>query len=308
MQSIIFHNSNSGWGNHSKSGIKAALKLAGFETTFCDADDKVLAQPDLGQKIDLIVVAGGDGTVAKIVSQLVDRTVPVAILPLGTANNIARSVGVFGNPVDLAECWDLEHWRPLNIGAIKGSFGKTQFVESFGIGIFPKLIKKGAAFTSQGAEALSDGRKLLSKLVAKADPIKFKPSDIEVALDADLLAVEVTSIAYIGPGLPLAPNAKAGDGVLEVITLAAHQREDFIKWLANSCEGPAPVTVQRCVRASLSWEKQPYRIDDESFDATKEMMTVGIELSPNPVRVLVRPALPHVASVSYRALDVKHAG
>lgn len=49
-----------------------------------------------------------------------DRTVPVAILPLGTANNIARSLGIAGTPHELAESWHIEHARKLDIGAANG--------------------------------------------------------------------------------------------------------------------------------------------------------------------------------------------
>ena len=45
------------------------------------------------------MAAGGDGTIAKVVTQLKDRETRVAILPLGTANNIARSFGITG-PVE----------------------------------------------------------------------------------------------------------------------------------------------------------------------------------------------------------------
>ncbi len=290
MHCVVFHNTNAGWGNHSKSAIKAALRLAGFDVTFCPPDERSLMNLNVNEKVDLVVVAGGDGTVAKVVSSLVDRSVPVAILPLGTANNIARSVGVFGTPTDLAESWDLDHWRPLNVGVARGPWGQTRFVEAFGIGPFAKLIKKGANLESQGAAQLRDGRKLLSKIVAKADVLDVRPSPGDGPVGGDLLAIEATSIAYVGPGLKLAEHAKAGDGLLEIVTLAAHQRDAFVDWLASSCEGPPPVTVRFAKEVNLTWRNAPYRIDDAHFSAPAADASAVITLETQPVKVLVRPA------------------
>jgi diacylglycerol kinase (ATP) len=46
-----------------------------------------------GEAVDLVVAAGGDGTVRKVFRQLAGKDVPATVLPLGTANNIARSLG-----------------------------------------------------------------------------------------------------------------------------------------------------------------------------------------------------------------------
>ena len=51
---------------------------------------------------DLAVVAGGDGTVAKVAIGVADTDTPTAaVLPLGTANNIGKALGVFGDIRDL---------------------------------------------------------------------------------------------------------------------------------------------------------------------------------------------------------------
>ena len=78
--------------------MKAARK-AGLPTTYQSIKDKDF-KAALGENWDLVLVAGGDGTVAKVARCLVDRDIahriPIAILPVGTANNIARSLGIEG--------------------------------------------------------------------------------------------------------------------------------------------------------------------------------------------------------------------
>ena len=311
MNCIVFHNANSGWGNHTKSSIKAALKLAGFDTSFYTPDQRSLLNLNLRDKVDLIVAAGGDGTVAKIVVNLADRSVPVAILPLGTANNIARSLGVFGQPVDLAESWDLDHSRQLNVGSVKGPWGRTPFVESFGVGPFAKLIKKGAKLDSKGAEQLRDGRRMLAKIIAKAKPLEIRATMDGVGVGDEILAFEATSIAYAGPGLKLASGADAGDGWLDVITLTAANRDEFCRWLEGPRESDAPVVVNRARRIEVAWSGAPYRIDDDSFDAPDQLTEATIELDRQPVKILMRPdetSKRAVRIASPRPAAAKHAG
>jgi diacylglycerol kinase family enzyme len=50
----------------------------------------------LGKPWDLVAVAGGDGTVAKAARHMPDRNVPLALLPIGTANNVAHSLDLLG--------------------------------------------------------------------------------------------------------------------------------------------------------------------------------------------------------------------
>ena len=62
---------------------------------------KVLKKP-----CDIVAVAGGDGTVGKVARELIEKRIPIAVLPLGTANNIAKSLGIADIPLqDLVASW-----------------------------------------------------------------------------------------------------------------------------------------------------------------------------------------------------------
>ena len=115
----------------------AALKLARCDAVYCSTKDDDFSD-QLHQPADLIVVAGGDGTVAKIVKNMPDRGVPIAIIPLGSANNIARSFGIAGTPHEIAESWDLHRYQPFQVGNAQGPWGERQFVEGVGLERSPK--------------------------------------------------------------------------------------------------------------------------------------------------------------------------
>ena len=96
MRATLFHNPSAGH-KADKDDILAAMKLADFEVRYISTKEGDIEQA-LEKKTDLLVIAGGDGTITEITTKLPDRSTPVAVLPLGTANNIARSLGVAGTP------------------------------------------------------------------------------------------------------------------------------------------------------------------------------------------------------------------
>ena len=70
----------------------AALAKAGHQVTYQSTKERGFKKA-LKQPTDLVLVAGGDGTTAKVASPLVDSGIPLSVLPLGTANNLARALG-----------------------------------------------------------------------------------------------------------------------------------------------------------------------------------------------------------------------
>src|SRR6188508_3189605 len=169
MKAVLFHNPKSGKKGQDKDEVLAALKLADHSARYVStkSDDlkKELAEADA----DFVVVAGGDGTVAEVIANLGNRKLPIGILPLGTANNIARSLEIGGEPQVLVESWNLEKTRRLDVCHAEGPWGISPFVESFGIGLLPDMIlkanKKGK---EKGALNLKQGRELLCQLVRDA--------------------------------------------------------------------------------------------------------------------------------------------
>lgn len=287
MHCNIFHNPQSGLGHHTKAEVTCALQLAGYDTSYHStkkAEDivKLLKKP-----ADIIVVAGGDGTVAKILANVTERDVPIAILPLGTANNIARSIGVFGSPIDLPDSWRMDHWRPLDIGIARGPWGTSRFVEAVGIGPVAKAIRK--PLKTHGAIALRDGRRRLAKIMRKAKPLKLSASLDGSLLPGELISLEITNIAYGGPGLPLAPDTDHGDGLLEIIAVGVDHRDEMAAWLEAPLSSPPPVTRLRAKHLTLAMEGAPLRVDDEYYAPPKQPETVSVQLESAPVRILVRP-------------------
>ena len=166
MRATLFHNPSAG-GKAAKDEILAAMKLVDY-VSVKDGDMKEAFK----KKADLIVVAGGDGTIAEVLTRLPDRSLPVALLPLGTANNIARSLGIAGTPQELVETWKIDKTHSLDVGMVKASWGTLHFLEGFGVGLFAEFLKSAnKGEKPKGADNLRKGRALFEKRVKAAKPI-----------------------------------------------------------------------------------------------------------------------------------------
>jgi diacylglycerol kinase family enzyme len=291
MRAVVFHNPGSG-ANYDKDDILAALKLANIEASYVSTKEDDLDDA-FKKDADLYIAAGGDGTIRKVVERLRKGKAPLAILPLGTANNVARSLGIAGTPQELVETWDTEHTVPLDIGLARGAWGTDSFIESFGIGLMPAYLLMAEKHKKpEGAANLQQGRTLLQKALKKA-----KPVDVEIAVDGkklkgDFFGVEVLNIPFTGPGLPLGERADAADGKLDIVCFDAEQRKELTKWLDAPLDQPPPVITRKGSEVTLLWRDAPHRLDDKSFDDEEKTLTAEITCEEATVCVLMPRKLP----------------
>src|SRR5688572_1459066 len=95
MQIALVHNPGAGGGEVERDDIRRLLEAEGHRVSEYGKDDRDVEQA-VATAPDVLVIAGGDGTVARAIAAAFATAgaVPIFILPIGTSNNIARSVGV----------------------------------------------------------------------------------------------------------------------------------------------------------------------------------------------------------------------
>src|SRR5688572_6478470 len=93
MRVTLVHNPSAGDADHSEQQLAELVRAAGHEVIHHSSKASGLEEA-LAEPADLVLVAGGDGTVAKVARKLVQKDVLMAILPLGRSNNIARALGI----------------------------------------------------------------------------------------------------------------------------------------------------------------------------------------------------------------------
>ncbi|KUO64882.1 MAG: hypothetical protein APF80_16525 [Alphaproteobacteria bacterium BRH_c36] len=301
---LLCHNPQAGNEANDRDSIEAALKLAGYDVDYADVKGEGFTDA-LQKAVDLVVVAGGDGTVARVLTQLRERSVPIAILPLGTANNFARSLGIAGTPQELVETWDTDHTSPVSIANATGHWGTSLFVEAYGIGVFPQFLLDGKKMGKkgkkpEGAKSLQQGRKLLRKALKRADPIEIVLTMGKQSKELCVLGIEVCNIAFTGPGLPIATAADVTDKKLDVVIIDSDSREAVMDWLESPMDGTPPFLTRKSAQVELTFHNAPTRLDDEAFTASAGKFSVDLACEETSVRIVVPVKHP-----SQKALEKK---
>jgi diacylglycerol kinase (ATP) len=286
MRATLFHNPTAG-NNADKDQILAAMKLADFEARYVSVKSNDI-DGTLKKSTDLIVIAGGDGTITEVVTKIPDRSVPVALLPLGTANNIARSFGIAGTPQELVETWKIDNTHPLDVGSVKASWGSSRFLEGFGVGVFAEFLKAAAKDEKlKGADNLRKGRALFTKKLKALEPIEIAITVDGKALNGKFLGVEVMNVPFTGPGLPLATKAKIADRMLDIICFDADRRRDLAKWLEAPQDEPAPVVTRKGKIIEVTWADSANRLDDEAHGNRDSKQIAEITCEKEQVHILI---------------------
>lgn len=272
MRVTLVHNPGAGDEQHSAKRILKELAAAGHEarlrSTRKEGLESALVDPG-----DLVVVAGGDGSIKRVAIAIAGRGVPMAILPIGTANNIAKSLGALGTMRELIDGWRLAERRRLSLGTVSTRWGAMRFAESVGVGVFTELVIRGETEVDEGStgltgHAIDRALLLLQRIVAERTP---KRRELEVDgrdISGEYLLVEVMNMPLVGPNIPLAPNADYGDDRLEVVTVGEEQREILAEYVrARLAGGAAPpeLTVRRGGRVKMRASPGELHVDDEAW-------------------------------------------
>lgn len=270
MRVTLMHNPSAGHDSPDEDDLVKALSKAGHKVTYQSTRKKKWQQA-LEEPGDLLVVAGGDGTVGRVLRAMAGREVPVAILPLGTANNIATSLGIDGGYKALIRGWESGRRGRIDVGTVRGPWGERQFLEAIGFGLFTHTM--ALVETKQEPEAPQDrdtelDRDLcfLHKTLA-ATRARHWGVTVDGKDQSDgYFLVEVQNIPLIGPNVRLAGDADPGDGKLDVVLLGEKQRYDFASYLFERLAGEERALdcpVVRGETVTIRWDGSPIRIDDE---------------------------------------------
>ena len=241
MRVTVVHNPSAGGAQPRPEALESALAAAGHEVRWQslkeDGGVQALAEPT-----DLVAVAGGDGSVRKVFLALAGTQVPVTLLPVGSANNIARSLGLEDDdPAGLIRAWEGGRLRPFDIGAISVE-GGSHFVESAGGGLFADVLARAKASPDDptGDEKVERGLRLLVDAVTAAEPRAWRVAVDGQETSRELLGVEAMNVRESGPNVPLAPEADPGDSLLEAVLIRPEHRQAFVDYLEARLGGSDP--------------------------------------------------------------------
>ena len=260
-------------------------------------------QQSLDEPTDLIAIAGGDGVVGLVTERLVGKHVPLTILPMGTANNIAAAFDLKKRPLDqLIAGWTSASRRKFDVGAANGPWGSAFFIEGVGIGAFTDTMSRLDARSNADLAHHEDTDKKIQTVlqILKIRLEGCKAIRLKMALDGrdlsgDYFLLEAMNIRSIGPNLCLAPDADSGDGLLDIVLVSDHERETLTRYLTELIAGKKllpDVTVHRGRHLHIECDELRVHIDDDVWPSHGEHppyspMIIEISLHSESLEIVV---------------------
>lgn len=277
---LIIWNPEAGGGgddlDERRNKIWVALRGAGIDAEIfesrSESESERRIDRALAEGVGAIVAAGGDGTVRSVAFRILDHDVPLGILPMGTAMNIARSLGI---PLELeaaAKVLTGGPVRAIDVGVVRGQ----PFLEIASIGLGAEVLA-GAAHVDEG--------RLPAALHTLRTALRYRRTRVRLRLDGrevrgSALMLTVANGPYTGRAINLAPKARIDDGKFDVLFyqgfgafgLAAHLARVLLGWPHDE-----RIRHYRAAKVHVGTHRPlPIRLDSQDLGTT-------------PVELITRP-------------------
>jgi YegS/Rv2252/BmrU family lipid kinase len=245
-----------------------------------------------------IVVGGGDGTLSCVVNQLdtakLLSEVELALLPTGTGNDFARSIGVFNCPLEEAFAIACEG-EALAVDLICVRNGCEQLLVNAATAGFGGLASSDVtSVDKQRFGAMAYWVTAFTRLVAMQEYRLVVETDSQ-NIEVEAFGMAINSGRYVGGGFPVSPSAIVNDGLLDVTIVPKMPLSDVLgQGVSFSLGLPSDQVI--CLRTTSVHVKAdpilPYSFDGEgkrSLEATFEVLpsAMRIVVGPSPVAVQV---------------------
>lgn len=268
----IIYNPTAGEGDHSPAALMEHFSNKGIVVEPVSTDDPQW-KTSLVETMGPIIVAGGDGTVHKVAVEILEQglDLPLGIHPLGTANNISKTLENLG---------ETRGPHPFDVGKVSGLKAHKYFIESLGFGVFPHFVK---AIKEDGdkEEIKRDNKRIAQLLMEVIDAHIPKKTTIyldKIKLKGKFLLVELLNINYMGPNLNLAPMSRPGDGYFNLCLVPGHRKAEFKEFMARTLFQEVPPDGElgdcflsiRCKTIKFKSRDSNFHLDDGLVDYSGE--------------------------------------
>jgi diacylglycerol kinase (ATP) len=214
---LLMVNTKARSGAEALDAVQARLAEAGVEVRLVEPegpDELEAAVRGAAGEVDAVILGGGDGTISRVGLALAETGLPVGILPLGTANDLARTLGLPEDPAEALEVI-LAGWRrKIDLGTVNGK---------------PFFNVASLGLSSDLARALSSGLKkrwgrlgyamAAFRALAKARRFRAWITENGETVRTTTLQIAVGNGVFYGGGTRVAAGASIDDGHLDLYSL-----------------------------------------------------------------------------------------
>jgi len=295
MRITLIHNPKAGDAKHGKRQLMAALAKAGHHATYQSTKEPGLKKA-LKKPTDLVLAAGGDGTTAKVASRLVDSGIPLSVLPLGTANNLARALGFVASPEEIITRLEDGRKRAFDVGFAYGPWGERYFFEAAGGGLLADYVraakkeeKKNKTIKKLSKEQeMARHSALLCRMLHDYPARKWKIELDGKDISGRYILWEAMNIHSVGPALYLAPRAGTRDGRFDFACARPADSALLAKHFEARVDGKrsnSPLPARKFRKLRVVWKGPALHLDDKLWPKKKQSGT-----SSNEIEITVKPS------------------
>ncbi len=198
--------------------LTRALESNGLDLEVARADGPEALATTLaehGREIDRVLLAGGDGTIHRALPDLIDQWRPVGLLPLGTANDFARSVGIPFEPE--AACAVAARGRPCRVDV--GQVNDVLYCNVAHIGLGVQVINGLSPARKRLLGPLEYLRSILDSLQHRRAFVVTVADDAAREYRFEAIHVAVGNGRYYGAGSVVEASARIDDGRLDLYSI-----------------------------------------------------------------------------------------
>ncbi|BAZ39785.1 diacylglycerol kinase catalytic region [Calothrix sp. NIES-4101] len=208
---------------HSRQGQKNLSEAIGYlEKLGFDVTEESTEHPqhlaevikEYKNKVDIVIVGGGDGTLNAAVDYLVETQLPLGILPLGTANDLARTLGIPNSLPEACQVIATGEEKKIDLGWVNGKHFFNVASLGLSVKITQRLTKKAKkrwgilAYAATALQVIWESR----------------PFSAEIHVNGESIAVKTVQIAvgngrYYGGGMAVVHDATIDDQRLDLYSV-----------------------------------------------------------------------------------------
>lgn len=269
--------------------ILTALRIYDIEPevwhTTTEDPGEGLARKAADEHVDLVIAAGGDGTIHAVASGLMWCDSILGIIPMGTMNNLSHSLGI---PLSIeAACAVLARGETRTIDV--GQTNEQTFLEVAGVGFEASLFPAGEEFKKTGL--ISTVRGVILGLVSL---FTFKPTRLKISFDEkkmrpyDAIQVTICNAPYYGAHFQVGPDILMDDGMLDVFIFRHFSKLEYLRHAVSISQGRRvfqPKILRRRVKALRITSTGPLDIQADGIPRGQTPAVVKVVMGALRVRV-----------------------
>lgn len=249
------------------------------------------------EKYDLIIAAGGDGTIHQVVNGMlstnlsIDQLPMLSILPAGSGNDFARTINITLDPIALRKrLTDLSLWK-IDVGLVRfkkenEESASAYFINVASAGMGPEVLNRMSSGKKRLGSAVAYYVAILTTFLSyRCMPVTIKTSAWEWSNRLRTLAIG--NGKFFGSGLCIAPEAKPNDGIFSAFICGAVSVFDFVRYsstLKSSRKIDHPKIEYRIAEKLELTSESPCRI--EADGELLGFLPANVEVVPGRIKFL----------------------